>query len=169
MKKIISLLVISMMACALVACGGKNESQEPGETVLEQLPVDASPALKVSLDFQGKAASGDYKTAQELADAMMETGYLEFEPASMAVEPGYLNGFTEEITGFSEGVMFGPAIGSIPFVAYVFVTDDADSLADTLAHCYDLRWNVCTQADEFQCAIVKDKGCVVMAPDTFEE
>lgn len=52
------------------------------------------------------------------------------------VEPGLLMGFgNDEITGFAEGVMFAPVIGTIPFVGYLFRLDagtDGDAFVQTL-------------------------------------
>ena len=60
-------------------------------------------------------------------------------------------GCTSDITGFEQGVMFGPAIGSIPFVGYVFeLADgaDTDAFIKTLSDNADLRWNICVEAEE---------------------
>ena len=66
----------------------------------------------------------------------------------MEVSEGYLNGFDEDITGFQKGVMFSPVIGTIPFVGYVFETDDADALLSLLKEKANPAWNICTEADE---------------------
>ena len=65
-------------------------------------------------------------------------------------EAGYLRGFDEEISGFKDGYVMGPMIGSIPFVGYVFQTEDnesADALLETLKSKANMRWNICTEAD----------------------
>ena len=88
---------------------------------------------------------------------------------SMPVEPGFLNGFEAEITGFNNGVMVAPMIGTIPFVCYVFETDAPEELISQLEANYQLNWNICTQADEM---LVKQYGkyvFFVMSPYTFEE
>lgn len=87
--------------------------------------------------------------------ANVDSGY---ELIKMDVEPGYLNGFDNEITGFSSGVVFAPMIGSIPFVGYVFETDDAETLEKTLAQNANMRWNICTEADEM---VTGSKGNLV--------
>lgn len=63
------------------------------------------------------------------------------------VEEGYLNGFDGEVTGFKSGAMFGPVIGTIPFVGYIFETGDTKALVETLSNQANLNWNICTQAD----------------------
>ena len=91
----------------------------------------------------------------------------------MAVEPGLLNGFDNaEITGFKEGVMFSPMMGTIPFVGYIFVLEDGadvDAFKDTLEKNANLRWNICTEAEELT---VDNEGNTVfflMSPKNFEE
>lgn len=59
---------------------------------------------------------------------------------------GYLPGFNTDITGFSAGVKLQPMIGSIPFIAYIFETEDTDALLEKLNSSADPRWNICTEA-----------------------
>ena len=70
----------------------------------------------------------------------------------MPVEPGLLTGFgNEEIKGFKEGTMFSPIIGSIPFVGYIFRVDDGTDVNDFMKELKEnanLRWNICTEADQ---------------------
>ena len=83
------------------------------------------------------------------------------------VEEGYLAGFEVEIKGFQKGEMFGPMIGTIPFVGYIFETDTPDELVATSEKEHKLNWNICTSADKM---FVKKKGnhvFFVMTPDSF--
>ena len=77
---------------------------------------------------------------------------FEMAMGSMPVEPGLLTGFdNEEIKGFKEGAMFSPMIGSIPFVGYIFKVDDETNVDDFMKQLKDnanLRWNICTEADQ---------------------
>lgn len=88
--------------------------------------------------------------------------------ATMNVEPGYMAGFDEEITMFNKGVAFGPVIGTIPFVGYVFETDTPDELVATLNEKANLNWNICTSADEMLVTTVDNYVFVVMAPYSFD-
>ena len=60
-------------------------------------------------------------------------------------------------------------IGTIPFIAYVFEVDDAESFAKTLEDNAQLNWNICTQADEMKITTVDNYIFFVMAPKSFEE
>ena len=68
--------------------------------------------------------------------------------------------------------MFGPMIGSIPFIGYVFeLKDETDvnQFISTLKSNADLRWNICTEADEMVVCSVDKKVFFVMCPKYFEE
>lgn len=157
MKKLFALLLAVLMVVSLVACG----EEEPRPTygpVGEPLVV----TFEENCD----------KTAQEIADQLLKDPNLGFMGATMLVEEGLLNGFgNAEIKGFKEGVMFGPAIGTIPFIGYVFTLDedtDVEKFKQTLEENADLRWNICTEADELVVESEGDKVIVIMTPNQFD-
>ena len=156
---------------SFVACGAKaSGNQDGGQSAMEALGDDASPAQIVIADFTDKVNSGEYGTLEELAVALSEADYYPYAMATMPVEPGYLNGFSHEIEGFTVGHMVSPMIGAIPFVAYVFEVDgDVDAFAKTLTDSADLGWNICTFADEMLYSVNGNKVCIVMAPASFDE
>lgn len=169
MKKLIGLLLVACICLTFGACSKKN----PGSSVaIDILPEDATVAQTVIFNFLDNVNNSEYKELSALAEKLINDESIPFMGATMEVEEGYLNGFTSEITGFKEGYMFGPAIGSIPFIGYVFDTKDsksAEALSALLAESADLRWNVCTQADDMQISIAGNRVCFVMAPEAFEE
>ena len=122
-------------------------------------------------DFKAKA--GSHKSAVALAEALLSNSVIKFSGGAMAVEPGYLTGFDNaEIKGFKEGAMFAPMIGTIPFVGYVFILEDGVNASDfisTLKSSANLRWNICTSADEMVVGSSGNKVFFVMSPKTFEE
>lgn len=163
MKKIVVLLLAVSMLLGVVACGNaesekKEEAKKP-ETVGEILLADFK-----------EDASG---SAQEIADRLIKNEVIVFSGATNPIEPGLLSGFDNtEITGFKEGVMFGPMMGTIPFVGYVFVLEDGADVAafeTTLKDNANLRWNICTEAEELT---VDHEGNVVfflMSPKSLEQ
>lgn len=156
MKKLFALLLAVMMVLSLVACG--EEERATYGAVGEPLVVS----------FEENSD----KSAQEIADLLLSNPNLGFMGMTMAVEEGLLSGFgNAEIKGFKEGVMFGPAIGTIPFIGYVFTLDegtDVDAFKQTLKDNADLRWNICTEADELIVESEGDKVVVIMTPSSFE-
>lgn len=165
MKKIVTLFLAACMMISLVACGGKTE--EPAKKAPETL------GEHLLADFEERLAENADQTAQELADGILTNELIQFAGMAMPVEPGFLTGFgNEEITGFDEGVMFAPMIGSIPFVGYVFVLEDeagVEGFVTTLTDNADPRWNICVEAEETVVGSVANKVFFVMCPKTLEQ
>ena len=160
MKKMIALLLASVMMLSLAACGSNgNEEVKELETVGEFLLQD------FKSDSEG--------SAQEIADRLIQNEVLPFDPVTMPVEPGFLTGFDNaEITGFKEGVMFAPMMGTIPFVGYIFVLEDGadvDGFVQTLEDSANLCWNICTEAEEMTVEAEGNTVFFLMSPKNFEE
>lgn len=192
MKKIIALLaclamLLSMAACANtktpdtteptdVATEPTDEITEPTDEITE--PTDEATEPVATEGTVGETLLATFKanatgTAQEIADLVISNPIIQFMPATMPMEAGLLNGFNEtEITGFEECVMFGPMIGTIPFIGYIFTLaegSDVEAFKTLLKDNANLRWNICTAAEEL---VVENEGNTVfflMCPTTFEQ
>lgn len=175
MKKILFSTLCLIMALGLASCG--TQSSDVGTTVEdsavnqsgieENVPEESDAELgdtneteddglsddtlggKLAIEF--KNLIKDESDIAKVAEALSDEDFCGYSCGVMDVEEGFLNGFTEEINGFNEGVAFMPMIGSIPFIGYIFETDDVEGLKDTLLSKADPRWNICTQADETVC------------------
>ena len=158
----------------------EKPSEKPAETPTPTPKATPTPkpqeqaktvGQKLLADFNQKAAS--YTGAEALANAVLANSIIPFPGATMPVEPGFLSGFgNTEIKGFKEGAMFGPVIGSIPFVGYVFVLEDGtdvSSFISTLKANADLRWNICVEAEEMVVGSAGNKVFFVMCPKEFSE
>lgn len=175
MKKIITILLISMLAVSFTGCGNSESSGSSSagkSSTVEEKKPDTVGNMLLS-DFTDKLNADPSADAQAVADAVLADKIIPFAGMTMPVEPGLLNGFgNTEITGFSEGVNFGPAIGSIPFIGYIFTLDDgtnADDFVALLKNSGDLRWNICTEAEELVCEASGNKVFFVMCTKSFEE
>ncbi|MBQ8515801.1 MAG: hypothetical protein IJ496_10430 [Ruminococcus sp.] len=189
MKKITALILASMTLLTLSACGGKetetsdisgSTAQETTEAAAEtedsseeESAVADTVGQTLLQDFLSRAEEDPELSAQELADALLANDIIAFSGAAMPVEEGLLTGFgNAEITGFQEGAMFAPMIGTIPFVGYIFVLEEGSDTASFMAvleENADPRWNICTEADE---TIVESSGRTVfflMCPSVFED
>ena len=158
MKKILSIVLAASLIFSLVACkkAEKNENLTLGQALLEEF----------------KTIAKNEKDPLKIADALITSDKIEFMAMSMEVEPGYLMGFSaDEIKGFEKAASFAPAINTIPFLGYIFsLSDGADvnEFMTMLSDNADLRWNICTSADEL---IVERAGNLVfflMSPLSME-
>ena len=171
MKKFIAFLLSLVFIFSFAGCGNTDKPSNENQSEQNGTTGTSTPAQTVFSDFKDIIKDKNM-SASEIAEAIVGGDVLPFSGASMAVEPGLLNGFKGEITGFSEGASFGPLIGSIPFIGYVFKLDpgaDTEDFIKTLKDNADLRWNVCTEADEMLCEAVDNTVFFVMSPASFED
>lgn len=129
---------------------------------------------KLLADFNAALAEDDSLDANALAEKLCANEMAALiGPVTMPVEPGFQMGFNNyEVTGFEEGVMFAPMIGSVPFVGYVFTLPadaDVDAFVTGLKDNADLRWNICVEADEMVAEANGNKVFFVMCPTTIEQ
>ena len=148
MKK---LLICLLTLLVLVGCGQKEEN-----TPVQHRPSSDTLGGKLANAFLDEVEKTDDIT--KIAENIVALNYTEYNLVVAEVEPGWLNGFSADITDFSEGVCFQPMIGTIPFVAYIFKTDDVETLKKALDENHDMRWNICTEAEEY---VVYDSGNIV--------
>lgn len=192
-RKILSSLLAATVACSIIACGSKNEEVTPSiesEPIATEAPVatqePTATEAPADSEMQGETvgsvllgvfnetvAANESLDAAGVAETIISHESINFGGATMPIEPGLLSGFDNvEITGFEEGVQFGPMIGSIPFIGYVFtLSDDADQAAfmDTLKDNANLRWNICVEADELIVEANGNKVFFLMCPNSLEQ
>lgn len=191
MKKYLIIIGITTVSFALIACGRKNKEETPQETVPPQVSVEETieeqPTGEIQtgegltgetvgkvllMDFEQYVQNNPEVTAQEMADHILTNPVIQFSGSTMPVEQGLLTGFgNAEITGFKEGVMFAPMIGSIPFVGYIFTLEEGtepDTFLQLLTDNADPRWNICTEAEETITGKAENMIFFVMSPAQFE-
>lgn len=146
---------------------------KPAEPAAPLLPQEPAPAATVGQTLLAKfksVASG--KSAEAIAAELIAGDALPFMAGTAPMSEGFLSGFDEEIKGFSEAAMFGPMIGTIPFIGYVFTLPadaDVNAFISTLKANANLRWNICVSAEEMVTGNVGQTVFFVMCPAQFEE
>ena len=163
-RMLVFLLTVSVLFAAMTALTSCEKQPET--------PTPETPARQIAAEFMDRMKEAPDTSPEELARTLAELPWLPFAGASMPVEEGWLNGFDHEITGFAEGAVFSPMIGAIPFVGYVFKLNDESDVPDfvtKLKESANLRWNVCTQADELVTESAGDTVLFVMSPLSFED
>jgi len=148
----------------------EKPAEKPTQTPVEK-PAETPKTVGNNLLSVFKANSSG--SAYSVAEKIIEKGNLPFAAGAMEVEPGLLSGFDNaEITGFKSGATFGPMIGSIAFIGYVFELEDGVSASDfikNLKSSANLRWNICVEAEEMVAGSSGNKVFFVMCPKAFEE
>ena len=146
-------------------------STAPEATPTPQPTPEAPKTVGNTLLAAFKANSGG--SALSVAESLSSNPAIKVSVGAMEIEPGYLTGFDNtEITGFKEGAVFMPMIGTIPFVGYVFTLEnaaDAPAFISKLKSAANLRWNICTSADEMVAGSAGNKVFFVMCPTEFAE
>ncbi len=137
MKKLMTTLLCLLL---LASCGTKQDD-------IPETSSEGTKQLKV-FEKASESESDIFKIGEALTKTDPE---LSLEMAE--VEPGWLSGFSEDVTGFTKGVVVAPIIGSIPYIAYVFESEDPEALLKELDEKHNMRWNICTEADEKVSAI----------------
>lgn len=158
---------------------GINQPAAPGEGPAVDGPVVDTPAVDTpSVNgesaaqtlltvFYNEIGANPAATVEDLANKVIAHESIQFMPMVMPVEEGYLAGFNNEIKGFETAATFAPGIGTIPFVGYVFrLADGADveAFKATLEAEANLRWNICTAAEEMVCENVGNTVFFLMCP-----
>ncbi len=183
MKKIITLLMASLMVMSMTACNSNENNTEienstSVETSTNENSSNDSSNASSEATTVGEKLLADFKadstgTAQEIADRLLTNEVIQFMGGATPVEEGLLSGFDNaEIKGFKEGVMFAPMMSSIAFVGYIFELPenaDIDAFKTTLKDSANLRWNICVEAEELIVESEGNKVFFLMCPKSFEQ
>ena len=185
MKKIIAILMSLVMMLAFAACSKEPVDDEPGteaETVADEVVTEEASEEATAGDTVAQTLAAEFKAlAATETDALAVAEKLAQSAAVSAIGPvatemeleeNYLSGFDNyEVTGFDKCIMVAPMIGTIPFIGYVFTLaegTDADAFVKGLEDNANLRWNICTQADEMAAVAEGNFVFFVMAPASID-
>ena len=146
--KTIAVVLAVAMLFAFAGCGSNDSDEKTIAGILCK-------------EFKSLASKGD---ALAIMESLSENEVIGFAPVVSEVTEGYLPGFDKDIEGFTTGASLMPMIGSIPFAAYCFETEDVSSLMSLLEDSVKLDWNICTIADEYKIETSGNLVFIVLAP-----
>lgn len=193
MKKLIAMVLSVAMVISFAACGKKDDQKESGNndnqataTVTVTPEADEEDKVtfiipEISENTAGSALWNDFlaavkekpdTSAIDLANKLSTNSVIQFMAGAMETEPGYLAGFSEEITGFESGATYGPMMGSIAFVGHIFkLADGADvnAFVENLKSKADPRWNICVSADFVQAGAYGNTVYFLMYPASMDQ
>jgi len=175
MKKIIALILASVMMLSLVACGNKDPKPtdpttgtNPTEPTVN-VPTKEELAAKASveeiakaltnkyIEFAGVRATYDeYMAELEEADRISFEEFVSYQFSCAAVEKNaeFLTGFNTVPTGYSEAFCYQPMMMGQAFVGYIFRVADGtniEAFKTSLKENSNPRWNICSMANTTVC------------------
>lgn len=168
MKKKTILLIAIIALCGIVITGCSNSDNKTNET---------NKAVKQEANTVGtKLAELFDKTVEEttdlekIANTINESDIIVPMTMVMEINKGdYVEGFNSEITDFKKGYSVKTMISSIPFVVYIFEVENPEDFEQTLKDNYNLRWNICVEAEEMVTSRKDNIVFFVMSPKNFSE
>lgn len=168
MNKTVFRFLVSMMCFAaiflLISCSKKNQKIETNGTFAEEHKTVAQALVR---DFMSSAENESIMSvAQKISESEMIKTTMVIEDMTGAE---FIQGFDSKIYGYSKVSMIAPMIGSIPFISYIFESDNAEVLEEELRLHADLRWNICVEAEEMLTCVKGNRVFFVMSPFTFDE
>ena len=196
MKKALALILALVMMFTLAACATEEPEETTEATTTEattteattteattteattteatttEAPVAGTAGEMMKSEFVNLVNSGTTEP-YAIAEALAANENIQFMAGATEVAPDtWLAGFSAEtISGFKSGAMFGPMMGSIPFIGYIFELEegaDVDAFIDTLESSADLRWNICVEAEEMVTGNVGNTVFFIMCPTSLE-
>lgn len=162
-KLILVTITLVFSACLISGCSQNEEVKDDANQKEEKKSV----AGVLTQQFKDEMKSEN--DIQKVATSIAKNKVLPIEvDVAVLGKEDYISGFQTEIKGFDQAVVIRPMIGSIPFIAYIFEAEDADGFAEKLKSNADLRWNICTEADDMEVAVVDHYVFFVMSPKNFD-
>lgn len=164
MKKKTILLIAIIILCGIVITGCNKTNEE--NTVVKQEANTVGTKLAKLFDETVEKTTD----LEEIANTINESDII--VPMTMVMEVNkddYVEGFNTEITDFKKAYSVKTMISSIPFVVYIFEVENPEDFEQTLKDNYNLRWNICVEAEEMVTSKKDNIIFFVMSPTSFSE
>ncbi len=144
-----------------------GDSVATGDVIAPEFPKEGTYGEMLWNEFLANMEADATGTVLSDAEKMMESENILFAGGATEMAPGYLAGFSADITGFESAAHFGPFMGSIAFAGYVFeLAEDADvnAFMQTLKDNCDPAWQLCVQAEQTVVGAYGNKVFFLMCP-----
>lgn len=167
MKKFKLFMAIAVVFTAAFMTGCEKPKDDVKENT-EQKQEENTVAQTLGRQFESEIENE--RDIEKVTKKIAENEILEISVDASQVKSGdYLSGFQKEIKDFKNAYVIRPMIGTIPFIAYIFEVENSSEFAEELKSSADLRWNICTEADEMHVVVRGDYVFFVMSPKNFEQ
>ena len=126
-------------------------------------------ATKLQVAFRDAAKANPAATAEELAGVCAQHEAVSLiGPMVAPIAEGWLNGFdAESITGFSEGAVFAPMIGTIAFMGYIFTLPEGaefEYVVGDWVYIPGINAAIAAGQEEFAAKVITKAGEVIDLP-----
>lgn len=160
--------VLTLSVCLLTGCANNEVKDDNQNEKQEEKQEEKTVAKTLGIQFEDEIKNE--KNIEKVAKKLAENEILEISVDVSKIKKGdYISGFQKEIKDFKNAYAIRPMIGTIPFVAYIFEVENANEFAEDLKSNADLRWNICTEADEMNAVVNGDYVFFVMSPKNFDQ
>lgn len=167
MKNLKLVLIIISLVLSLCSITGCKKNQEISNKENQEIEKET---VASTLAKQFKEEIKDEKDILKVANNISKNEIMAISTEVITIENNnYISGFQTEIKDYNKAVSIVPIIGTIPFVAYIFEVENAESFAENLRSNANLRWNICTEADNMEIAIENNYVFFVMSPENFDQ
>ena len=177
MKRAVLFILAVLMIWQLVGCGCSRTPDAPTQpstpaagNVVKPEVSENSTGARLWAQFQQEITKNPNATPKEIADVLVGTmvGQFDGEAAEVEKDAEFLAGFDNyRVTGYRSAAMYGPVIGSIAFIGYVFELEDGTDPATFVKSLTDNcnpRWNICVTAEQTACGAVGNRVFFLMCP-----
>ena len=179
MKKVSILILVLIMALQLVGCACQRtpdptdptQSTQSTQTgVITPDVKENSTAAKLWAEFEQAVTQNNDAAPKDIASILVERMADTFfgEATQLEKDAEFFTGFDNyKITGYKDGAVYMPMMGSIAFVGYVFELEDTidpSAFLKSLTDNCNPRWNICVEADQTVAGAIGNRVFFLMCP-----
>ena len=173
---VLAAVVLTVLAISTMKPTEPTEPTQPaGASVLTPQVEENTTGAKLWAEFQQAVTQNNSATPKEIATTLVESMADTFfgEATQLEKDAEFFTGFDNyRITGYRDGAVYMPMMGSIAFVGYVFEVEDGTDPAAFLKSLTDncnTRWNICVEADQVVAGAIGNRVFFLMCPKTMGE
>lgn len=173
MKKLLILMLAAALALTGCSCAKTPVPDPSGGSLLTPQVEANTVGAKQWAEFQQAVTQTPNATARELAAVLAESMAQWFfgEAVELEKDAEFFSGFDNyRITGYRDGAVYMPMMGSIAFVGYVFELEDGNDPAAFIKNLTDNcnpRWNICVEAEQVVAGAIGNRVFFLMCPREF--
>ncbi len=175
MKKwlIIALAAVAVVltVAAVVTTPETTEPTKPANTqVLKPQVEENTTGAKLWAEFEQAVTQNNDAAPKDIASVLVERMADTFfgEATQLEKDAEFFTGFDNyKITGYKDGAVYMPMMGSIAFVGYVFELEDTidpSAFLKSLTDNCNPRWNICVEADQTVAGAIGNRVFFLMCP-----